>query len=92
VEYVPEEMKNNGAEVIHLATGFVVGYPPCPYIRDFKAFIETQFGLEVVVGTHPIPLKYLKTHDKLPFWDETDMRAVAGELLDEERQVMEAYN
>ncbi|MFW6119861.1 MAG: CGGC domain-containing protein, partial [Petrotogales bacterium] len=27
VEYVPEEMKKNGAEVIHLATGLVVGYP-----------------------------------------------------------------
>jgi len=24
-------MKKNGAEMIHLATGFVVGYPPCPY-------------------------------------------------------------
>ncbi|MGZ5556175.1 MAG: CGGC domain-containing protein, partial [Candidatus Aminicenantales bacterium] len=29
IEYVPEEMKKNGAEAIHLATGFVVGYPPC---------------------------------------------------------------
>jgi predicted metal-binding protein len=28
IEYVPEEMKKNGAQVIHLATGFVVGYPP----------------------------------------------------------------
>ena len=33
VEYVPAEMKKNGAEVIHLATGLVVGYPPCPHIR-----------------------------------------------------------
>ena len=32
VEYVPEEMIKNGAEVIHLATGLVVGYPPCPYL------------------------------------------------------------
>jgi predicted metal-binding protein len=29
IEYAPEEMKRNGAEVIHLATGFLVGYPPC---------------------------------------------------------------
>lgn len=28
IEYAPEEMIKNGAEVIHLATGFVVGYPP----------------------------------------------------------------
>jgi predicted metal-binding protein len=57
VEYVQEEMKKNGAEVIHLATGLVVGYPPCPYIRQFKAFIESHYNLPVVVGTHPIPLK-----------------------------------
>ena len=30
IESAPEEMKKNGAEVIHLATGFLVGYPPCP--------------------------------------------------------------
>ena len=30
IESVPEEMKKNGAQVIHLATGLVVGYPPQP--------------------------------------------------------------
>ncbi len=30
VEHVPEEMKRNGSEAIHLATGLIVGYPPCP--------------------------------------------------------------
>ena len=30
VEHVPEEMIRNGAEAIHLDTGLVVGYPPCP--------------------------------------------------------------
>ena len=43
IEYVPEEMKNNGAEVIHLATGLIVGYPPCPNINHFKEFIENHF-------------------------------------------------
>ena len=33
IEYAPEEMKKNGAEVVHLATGLVVGYPPCPHHR-----------------------------------------------------------
>ncbi|MDX9865598.1 MAG: CGGC domain-containing protein, partial [Anaerolineaceae bacterium] len=28
IEYAGEEMVRNGAEVIHLATGFLVGYPP----------------------------------------------------------------
>ena len=55
VEYVPEEMRKNGAEVIHLATGLVVGYPPCPNSRRFKLFIDTTYCLPVVIGTHPIP-------------------------------------
>jgi len=92
VEYVPAEMKKNGAEVIHLATGFVVGYPPCPHIGDFKDFIETQFGLRVVVGTHPIPLKHLKVHEQLFFWDHMKMRELAGFLMDEDRVVMGAYD
>lgn len=68
IEYVPEEMLRNGVEVIHLATGFVVGYPPCPYIDHFKDFIEKNFGVEVVVGTHPIPEKYYITHQKMGTW------------------------
>lgn len=92
VEYVPEEMKKNGAEVVHLATGLVVGYPPCPRVRQFKQFIETRYGLPVVVGTHPIPLKYLRVHEKLPFWKATKMDELAGDLMNEDRSIMEAYN
>jgi predicted metal-binding protein len=92
IESVPEEMKKNGAEVIHLATGFVVGYPPCPHIRQFKEFIEKRYGLAVVVGTHPIPLKYLDVHKKLPFWDQANMEELVGGLLREDAAVMEAYN
>ncbi|MCK5782930.1 MAG: CGGC domain-containing protein [Desulfobacterales bacterium] len=69
IEYSPEEMIKNGVEVIHLATGFVVGYPPCPYITDFKKFIETKYRIPVVIGTHPIPQKYYLTHKKLKTWD-----------------------
>jgi predicted metal-binding protein len=92
VESVPEEMKKNGAQVIHLATGLVVGYPPCPHIRDFTAFIEKRFGIPVVVGTHPIPLKYLEAHLELPFWERARMEEIAGGLLEEGRDVMESYN
>ena len=58
VEYAPEEMKKNGAEVIHFATGVVVGYPPCPHLLHFKKLIQKKYGLQVVIGTHPIPQKY----------------------------------
>ena len=92
VEYVPEEMKRNGAEVIHLATGLVVGYPPCPRIRDFKEFIEKHYGLPVVMETHPIPLKYFDAHQKLSYWKKMKMTALAGDLMKEESQIMEAYN
>lgn len=68
VEYAPEEMKKNGAEVIHLATGLVVGYPPCPHLDTFLDLIPAKFGLEVVVGTHPIPESYHRTHRDLRTW------------------------
>lgn len=68
IEYVPAEMKKNGAEVIHLATGLVVGYPPCPRLKAFKEFIPAKYGLDVVIGTHPIPQKYLNTHNQLGTW------------------------
>lgn len=70
IEYAPEEMKENGADVIHFATGFLVGYPPCPYINYFKEFIEEKFGLDVVLGTHPIPPSYIETHGALGTWDD----------------------
>jgi predicted metal-binding protein len=92
VEYVPEEMKKNGAEVIHLATGLMVGYPPCPNIRRFKAFIETTYNLPVVIGTHPIPQKYMDAHEKLPFWQENNMAELAKPLLDESPEIKSAYN
>ena len=68
IEYAPEEMINNGAEAIHLATGFVVGYAPCPHIDYFKDFVEAKFNVPVVVGTHPIPAKYAQVHSQLPSW------------------------
>ncbi len=92
VEYVPEEMKKNGAEVVHLATGLVVGYPPCPNIRQFKAFIESAYGLPVVIGTHPIPQKYMDRHADLPFWQDDQIFELARSLVDEAPEIKTAYN
>jgi predicted metal-binding protein len=74
VEYTGEEMVKNGAQVIHLATGLLVGYPPCPYIQTFKAFLEKRYGVKVVIGTHPIPKKYLELHTNLGTWDDAEWR------------------
>jgi len=68
IEYAPEEMKNNGAEVVHLATGLVVGYPPCPHLDYFLEFIPRKFDMEVVMGTHPVPEKYHLVHKDLETW------------------------
>ncbi|MFC1661151.1 CGGC domain-containing protein [Gemmatimonadota bacterium] len=65
VEYTPEEMIKNGAEAIHLATGLVVGFPPCPWLDYFTDFIPARYGVPVVVGTHPIPEHYVQVHNAL---------------------------
>jgi hypothetical protein len=64
-------MKKNGANVIHLATGLVVGYPPCPRVTDFRNFIQAKYGLDVVIGTHPIPQNYYVIHKKLGTWNSS---------------------
>jgi len=70
IEYAGDEMVKNGVEVIHLATGLLVGYPPCPYIKTFKDFLENRYDVEVVLGTHPIPQKYLDMHTSLGTWED----------------------
>lgn len=91
VEYAPEEMKKNGAEVIHFATGMVVGYPPCPYVDHFKKFIEDKYQLKVVVGTHPIPEKYFITHSNLDTWNSIEWKKLIEPTL-KNREVRLAYD
>ena len=85
IEYAVEEMKGNGAKAIHLATGLIVGYPPCPYITYFRDFIETKYSLEVVYGSHPIPQKYLNIHEQLGTWDDTGWQEIIQPLLADEK-------
>jgi predicted metal-binding protein len=87
IEYVPEEFKKNGAEVIHFATGMVVGYPPCPYIGKFKEFIEKKYLLKVVVGTHPIPEKYFLTHSALNTWTNGWEELISATIKDKESRM-----
>jgi len=91
IEYAGEEMLKNGAQVIHLATGLVVGYPPCPYIHTFKAFLEKRFGVKVVVGTHPIPTKYLDMHTLLGTWEDPDWQPLLEPTMADEA-TRKAYN
>jgi predicted metal-binding protein len=85
VEYAPGEMVKNGVEVVHLATGLVVGYPPCPYITFFRDFIRTRYGVKVIIGTHPIPQKYYDIHTKLGTWDSAEWKELIGPTLGDEK-------
>jgi len=78
--------------VIHLATGMVVGYPPCPRINHFKEFIESYYNIPVVIGTHPILLKYYNAHKNLSFWDSMDLKKSIEHLLNENIEIMKLYN
>lgn len=91
IEYAGDEMVKNGAQVIHLATGLVVGYPPCPYIHTFKDFLETRYNVKVVVGTHPIPQKYLDMHTRLGTWKDPSWEVLLKPTMADEATRL-AYN
>lgn len=85
IEYAPEEMAKNGVTHIHFATGFLVGYPPCPYMEHFKNFIEEKYGMKVIMGTHPVPEKYYLTHMKLNTWNNDFMLESVENVLGDEK-------
>lgn len=91
IEYAGDEMIKNGAQVIHLATGFLVGYPPCPYIDTFKTFLEKRYGISVVLGTHPIPQKYLDMHEQLGTWEDPVWQTLLHPTMTDEA-IRRAYN
>ncbi|WP_299983728.1 CGGC domain-containing protein [Desulfobacula sp.] len=91
IEYAPAEMKKNGADVIHLATGLVVGYPPCTRLKTFCEFIPAKYGLDVVIGTHPIPQNYYLIHKGLGTWQSDRWQRRIGHVLANE-EIRLAYD
>ena len=88
IEYAPEEMKKNGVTQVHFAAGFLVGYPPCPYMEHFQKFIPEKYGMSVVLGTHPIPQKYFSTHNNLNTWNSSFLQeAILPTLSDEKTRL-----
>ena len=85
VEHCVGEMKKNGVEVVHLATGMVVGYPPCPYIDFFCSFIKQKYDVNVIIGTHPIPQSYYITHQALGTWNSPEWKAKIKHVLTNEQ-------
>jgi len=68
LEFAAADMKKIGADVIHLASCYLAGYPACPYIGDHKDYIENVVRLPVVIGTHPMPQNYIDTHNAIGDW------------------------
>ena len=91
IEYTGQEMIKNGVKVIHFATGFLVGYPPCPYMDTFKNLLEKKYGVKVVLGTHPIPQKYLDMHTQLHTWDDPKWIPILSAVMADEDLAI-AYN
>lgn len=91
VEYCVEEMKKNGVDVVHFATGMLVGYPTCPYINHFCNFIKQKYGVDVIIGTHPIPQSYYITHQALGTWNSLEWKEKIKHVLTDEQTRLE-YN
>lgn len=91
IENAGEEMIKNGAQVIHLATGLLVGYPPCPNIETFKIFLEKRYNVKVILGTHPIPQKYLDMHTELGTWEDACWKPRLEATMSDEA-TRKAYN
>ncbi len=91
VEYAGEEMVKNGAQAIHLATGLLVGYPPCPSIEIFRNYLEKRYSVKVVIGTHPIPQKYLDMHAQLGTWQDSKWPSLLEAVMGDEAS-QKAYN
>ena len=83
LERAPAEMKKYGAEEILLASCFLAGYPPCPYIEDFIHYIEHYVGLPVTVGTHPMPTNYINAHNKAGDWKHGKLQRYLKPLVED---------
>ena len=79
--------------MIHFATGFIVGFTPCPYINHFREFIKEKFEMEVIVGTHPISQQCFDTHSKLGTWESSALRGLITATVTSEalRQSYDGY-
>jgi hypothetical protein len=53
-------------------------------LQAFCDFIPAKYGLEVVVGTHPIPQNYYVTHSDLGTWQSARWQALIKQVLADE--------
>jgi hypothetical protein len=63
----------------------MVGYPPCPHLDAFCNFIPAKYGLDVVIGTHPIPQNYYITHQGIGTWQPDIWQDALKHVLTDEK-------
>jgi predicted metal-binding protein len=85
LERAPAMLKSYGAEEIILASCFLAGYPPCPYLKDFVQYIQGYVGIPVTVGSHPMPTNYINAHNKAGDWVAPDIQRYLGPLVNDPR-------
>jgi len=60
-------------------------YPPCEHLEAFSHFIPVKYGIEVVIGSHPIPQNYYLTHQELKTWQSSKWQQRIKEALTDEK-------
>ena len=59
--------------------------------HEMLQLLEERYGLKVVVGTHPIPQKYLDMHTRLGTWEDPAWRPLLEPTMADEATRV-AYN
>ena len=77
-------MKKNGAEVIHLATGLLVGYPPCPHIEAFRRFIPRSTECRSSWARTRSRRSHFLTHDHCGTWQAAEWKPLLQATLADE--------
>ncbi len=88
IENTVKEFMKYGTQAIHFATGVLAGYPPCIYLEDLKGYIEKLTGVPVIIGTHPMPINYIKMHENIGDWSKIHQKYMNEfQLIDHEESI-----
>jgi hypothetical protein len=69
------------------ATGFVVGYPPCTWIREFKSIVETSTKSRFCrYASHTAKIQ--SGSQQVDFWEKMEMEKLAPLLFNEKEEIM----
>ena len=72
-------------EALHPVTREIIAGGLRPTAIDaFKAFLEKRYHVKVIVGTHPIPKKYLDMHTHLGTWENSAWKPLIAATMSDE--------